>query len=174
MYFRIRLRYNAFQAMQWVRGFHRLQFRVGCILLRWRPRSFLSALHLLKKWVDFDQTHIRIIGRGREVIRFWWHWPHFQGHTGTLKFSNFDQKSLSAHYLLNQVTDSGQTSGIVMLGWFKHLFWFWWSWPNFQSHHTIKTLQISNFDPKKHVYTLSLEPNDRFWPNFMFCNLGMV
>ena len=37
-----------------------------------------------KKWLDFSDP-----------------WPHFQGHTSTLKFSNFDQKSLSAPHLLN-------------------------------------------------------------------------
>ena len=35
--------------------------------------------------------HIHIIGeRGgggrKEVIRFWWHWPHFQGYTSSFKF----------------------------------------------------------------------------------------
>ena len=29
-------------------------------------------------------------------------------------------------------------------------------------------------DQKKLVCTLSLEPNDRFWPNFINCNVGMV
>ena len=33
---------------------------------------------------------------------------------------------------------------------------------------------FSNFDPKKLVCTLSLEPNDGFWPNFIYCNAGMV
>ena len=58
-----------------------------------------------------------LLGGRKEVIRLW-PWPHFQGHTSTLKFSNFDQKQL--------------------------------------------------------VYTLSLKPNDGFWPNFIYCNVGMV
>ena len=33
--------------------------------------------------------------------------------------------------LLNQITDSGQTSYIVTLGWFKDLIRFWWPWPKF-------------------------------------------
>ena len=36
--------------------------------------------------------------------------------TQALRMSNFDQKSLSALYLLNQVMDSGQTLCIVSLG----------------------------------------------------------
>ena len=85
------------------------------------------------------------------------------------KTSNFDtffgtfgetQKCLSASYLWNQMTDSGQTSYIVTLGWFKDLIRFLWPWPNFQGHHTIKTLKFSNFDQTKLVCTLSLVPND--------------
>ena len=45
--------------------------------------------------------------------------------TQALKCSHFDQKSLSAPcLLLNQMTDYGQTSYIVMLGWFKDLIRF--------------------------------------------------
>ena len=36
------------------------------------------------------------------------------------------------------------------------------------------TLALWNFDPKKLVCTLSLEPNERFWPNFLYCNVWMV
>ena len=109
----------------------------------WRPRSFLSALYLLNQWVDFGQTCKDILlGGGKDVIRFWWPWPHFQGHTSTLKFSSFDKKKKKAylHPILNQMTDSGQTSYIVRLGWFKDWIRFWWPWPNFQGHHTIKTV----------------------------------
>ena len=81
------------------------------------PHSFLSALCLLTQWVDFDQTCIdTLLGRGKEAVRFWWPWLHCKGHTSTLTFSNFDQKRLSAPYLLNQMTDSGKTSQIVTLG----------------------------------------------------------
>ena len=68
------------------------------------------------------------------------------------------KKSLSAPYLLNQMTDSYprcQTSYIVTLGWFNDLIIFWWPWPNFQGHHTIKTVKFSNFDQKKLVCTPS-------------------
>ena len=79
--------------------------------------SCLHSISWTNGWIltKLAQTHYWM---GEEVIRFWWPWPHFQGHTSTLKFSNFDQKMLFC--------------------------------------------------------TLSLEPNDRFWPNFIYCNIGTV
>ena len=79
-----------------------------------------------KKWLDFGDLDL--------IFKV----------TPALKFSNFDQKCLSAPYLLNQMTESGQTSYIVTLGWFKELIKFWWPWPNFQGH-TIKTVKMSLF-----------------------------
>ena len=189
----------------------------------WRLCSFLSALYLLNQWVDFDQTCTNtLLGVGKEVIKFWWLWPHFQGHTSTLNYQILTKKSLSAPYLSNQITDSGETSYIVMLGWFKDLRKFWWHWPNFQGHHTIKTVKMSlvctlspepiggfwlnlqrnttvtlerndsilvtltsfsrphqHFEcqiltKKKLVCTQSLEPNNGFWPNFMYCIIGII
>ena len=37
-------------------------------------------------------------------------------------------------------------------------------------------LWMSNFNQKKKklVCTLSLEPNDVFWPNFMYCIIGII
>ena len=58
--------------------------------------------------------------------------------------------------VLNQITDSGQTWYIVMLGWFKDLIRFWWPCPNFQGHYTIKIVKMSL------VCTLSPEPIDEF------------
>ena len=47
------------------------------------------------EWVDFDQTCTdTLLGGKKEVIRFWWPWPYFQGHSSTLKFSNFEQNKL--------------------------------------------------------------------------------
>ena len=40
----------------------------------------LSASYLLKEWIDFNQTCTSILlGHVKELIRFWWPWPHFQG-----------------------------------------------------------------------------------------------
>ena len=58
------------------------------------------------------------LGHGEEIIRFWWPWPHFQGHTSTLNVKFWPQKKL--------------------------------------------------------VCTLSLETNDGFWPNFMYCIIGII
>ena len=177
--------------------------------------------YLLDQLVDFDQTCTETpLGQGKEMIRFWWPWPHFQGHTITLN-SNFDQKGLSVPYLLNQMMNSDQTLCIASLGQLKYLFRFWCPWPNFQCHHTVKTvnmslvcshfinqwvdfdqtytenlwdkekkwlafgdlchifkitssLWMSNFDKKKLVCTLSLEPNDGFRPSFMYCIIRIV
>ena len=41
----------------------------------------LSTPYLLKEWIDFNQTRTSILlGHVKELIRFWWPWPHFQGH----------------------------------------------------------------------------------------------
>ena len=41
----------------------------------------LCAHYLFNQWLEFDQTSIDTsLGRGTEVIRFWWPWPYFQGH----------------------------------------------------------------------------------------------
>ena len=80
----------------------------------WHPGCSLSALYLLNQLVEFDQTCTdTLLGGRKEVVRFWWHWPHFEGHTSTLKFSNFDQKRLSACYPLKQRMDSDQISYIL-------------------------------------------------------------
>ena len=44
----------------------------------------LSALYLLNEWMDFGQTYINLsLGGEKMLIRFWWPWPHFQGHVRT-------------------------------------------------------------------------------------------
>ena len=41
-----------------------------------------SASYLQNEWKDFDLTCTAILlWHGKELIRFWWPWPHFQGHT---------------------------------------------------------------------------------------------
>ena len=54
-----------------------------------------------KKWLDFGDLDLIF----KVTPAFW--------------MSNFDKKSLSASYLLNQMIGSGQTSYIVTLGWFQ-------------------------------------------------------
>ena len=40
----------------------------------------LFAHCLLNQWLKFDQTSTHKFERGKEVIRIWWPWAHFQGH----------------------------------------------------------------------------------------------
>ena len=111
------------------------------------PRKLVCTLYLEPNdgfWPNFVYCKFVTLGWFKDLIRFWWSWPNFQGHhtIKTVKFSNFDEKSLCAPYLLNQMMDSGQTSSyIVMLGWFKDWIRCWWPWPNFQGHQTIKTVK---------------------------------
>ena len=95
------------------------------IIKFWRqhPCSFLSALYLLNQLVDFDQTWtVTLVGRGKEVIRFWWLWPHFQGHTSTSNYQfrrRQPRNFFSALCLLNQWMDFDQTCTDTLLGWWK-------------------------------------------------------
>ena len=67
----------------------------------------LCAHYLFNQWLEFDQTGTDTSsGWGKEVIRFWWPWPYFQGHCiiNTQKVSLVNAvKSLCAHYLFNQL-----------------------------------------------------------------------
>ena len=115
----------------------------------------------------WPNLHIHIIGKGERIFWILVTLTSFSRSQQHFELSKFDQKSLSASYLLNQMTDSGQTSYIVTLGWFKDLVRFWWPWPNLQGHHTIKTVKMSL------VCTLYPEPNGGFWPN-LYRNTEMI
>ena len=78
-----------------------------------------------KKWLDFGDLNLIF----KVTPAFW----NFQILT----------KILFAPYFLNEMTDSGQTSYVVTLWWFKEFIIFWWPWPHFQGHHTIKTVKMS-------------------------------
>ena len=63
-----------------------LIFKVTTAL--WNVQNMVSVRYLLKQWMVFDKTCIdTLLGGGEELIRVWWHWLNFQGHTGTLKWS---------------------------------------------------------------------------------------
>ena len=70
------------------------------------------------------------------------------------------EKSLSAHYNLNQWLEFDQTSTDASLGHGKEVVRFWWPWPHFQGHYFIKTLKMSL------MCTLSHESIDGIWPNY--------
>ena len=113
--------------------------------------KFLVRPYLLKEQMDFDHTCTsRLLGHVKELIRFWWPWPHFQGRM---------KNGLSAPYLLNEWMDFYPTCTSVLLRHGKELIRFWWPWPHFQGH---RRAQIVG---KWLVCTLSHEGMDRFWPN---------
>ena len=125
---------------------HSISWTNGWILTKLAQTRYWEGW---KKWLDFGDL---------DFI--------FQATTAVWNFQILTQKSLSAPYLLNQMTDSGQTSNIVTFGWFKDLIRFWWPWPNFQGHHTIKIVKMSL------VCTLSPEPISGFWPNLHRNTIG--
>ena len=75
---------------------------------RWHLLSFLPALFEPVVW--FWPNLETLLGRGKELIRFWWPLPSFQGHNSTLKCQIFT-KMLFPHVISCQqgIMDSGQT-----------------------------------------------------------------
>ena len=49
----------------------------------------------------------------------------------------------------------------------KEVFRYWWPWPHFQGQPTFWNFQIL-------TKIRSLGPNDEFWPDFIYCNVGMI
>ena len=104
----------------------------------------LCAHYLFNQWLKFDQTSTDTSSRWRkEVIRFLWPWPYFQGHyiVKTPKMSLV--KSLCAHYLFNQWLKFDQTSTDTSSRWRKEVIRFLWPWPYFQGHYIVKTLKMT-------------------------------
>ena len=86
------------------------------------------------------------------IDKTWWHWPHFQGHTSTLK-SNSDQKKLFCTLSLEPNYGCWPNFMYCIIGVIeKKMIRFWWPWSNFQGHHIIKTVKMSL------VCSLSPEP----------------
>ena len=95
----------------------------GCILTKLAQTHYWEGGN---KWLDFRDLYL--------IFKF----------TAALRnFQILTKKKFVCTSLLNQMTDSGQTSYIVTLRWFKDLIRFWRPWPNFQGHHTIKTVKMS-------------------------------
>ena len=67
----------------------------------------LCAQYLFNQWLEFDQTSTDTSsGWDKEMFRFWWPWPYFQGHyiINTQKVSLVNAvRSLCAHCLFNQL-----------------------------------------------------------------------
>ena len=77
------------------------------------------------------------------------------------------EKSLCAHFILNQWLKFYQTSTDTSLGKGKEVIRFWWLWPHFQGHYIIKTVKMS------FVCTLSHESIEGIWPNKHSYIIGM-
>ena len=133
--------------------------------------------------MEFDQTSTDLsMGWGKEVIRFgdldlifkvtlalWNSNSDRKKLVCTLSlepmsYRHFEtqiliEKSLCAHYLLNQWQEFDQTSTDTSVGRGKEVIRFCWLWPHFQGHFIIKTLKMSL------VCHLSHESIDGIWPN---------
>ena len=57
-------------------------FGADPVCVGWRQRGLFEELHLRNLWVDSDQTCMVTSPWWRKaVFRFWWPWPHLQGHS---------------------------------------------------------------------------------------------
>ena len=119
------------------------------------PHSFLCALYLLNQLVDFYQTCTdTLLGWGKEVIRFWWSWPHFE------VASCLHSISWTSGWILTKCAQTHYWDGGKKRLDFGDLDLI------FKVTPALWNFQILT---KK-----SLEPNDRFWSNFKYCDVGMV
>ena len=68
-----------------------------------------SAPYLMKECMDFDHTCTTILlWHEKELIRFWWPWPHFQGNRRAqieTSWTKVLENGLSAPYLQNEWKD---------------------------------------------------------------------
>ena len=117
---------------------------------------------LLNQMTDSGQTpYIVMLGWFKDLIRFWWHWPYFQGHHTICKHFKFWSQKAWMHPISWTKWWTGQSSYIVMLGWFKDLIRFWWTWPKFSRSPHYKDLKI------KWALSALLSPEaiGGVWPN---------
>ena len=76
------------------------------------------------------------------MIRFWWPWSHYQSHTSTLNVK-FRSKKLVCTLSLESNDVFWPNFMYRIIGIIIELIRFWWSSPNFQGHHTIKTVKMN-------------------------------
>ena len=86
--------------------------------------SFIKGMQR-NQWLFCDWWW-KIIGTGKEVIRFWWPWPDFQVHhtIKTVKMSLVCTPSPESNC---QILTKPLRHG-------KEMTRFWWPWPHFQGH----------------------------------------
>ena len=124
------------------------------------PVKSLCAHYHFNQWPEFDQTSTDTsLGQGKEVIRFWWPWPNFQGHyiIKTLKVS-------LVCTLISWIKRWNFTSLAQILQWDWGKKWLDFGDLDLIFKDTL-ALWNSNFDRKMLVCTLFLEPMARIWPN---------
>ena len=99
----------------------------------WLKKACLHTISWTNGW-NFNKL-AQMFGHGKEVVRFLWPWPHFQGHyvIKTPKMSIV--KSLCSNYLFQQWLDFDQTGIYTSSGSGKEAIRFWWPWPYFQGHY---------------------------------------
>ena len=125
-----------------------LIFKVTPALWNFQILTKNACLHPISwtKWQILVKLHIL------------WHWD---GLKIWLDFDDLDPKTVKIRLVC---TLSPEPNG-------KEMIRFWWSWPLFK---VTPALWMSNFNQKKLVCILSLDSNDRFWPNFMYCIIGII
>ena len=109
----------------------------------------LYVHYLFNKWLEFDQTGTGTSsGWEKEVIRFWWPWPYFQS-----KYSKIEPWVHSVSWI--------NRWNLTKLAQIHHLDWGK-KWLDFGDLYFVfkvtPALWNSNFDRKKLVCTLYLEP----------------
>ena len=115
-----------------------------------------SAPCLQNEWMDFDQTcTVILLRQGQELIRFWWSWPHFQGHRGAQIVGKWLVCTLSPEWMegfwLNLYI-------YIVVTW-KRTDYILVNLTHFQGHTRAKIVG------KCLLCTLSHEGMDGFWPN---------
>ena len=90
----------------------------------------IPAPCLQNELMDFGQTCAAILLRqGQELIRFWWPWPHIQGHRRLRLLEN----GFSAPYLQNKMMNCIP----ILSRQGQELIRFEWPWPHFQGYTTV-------------------------------------
>ena len=73
-----------------------------------------------------------------ELIKFWWHWPHFRSQNGT-----FNCPKYVFHTLSSEPVDGFWPNFNRYIVWKRgRVIRFWWPWPNFQGHRGTLKCQI--------------------------------
>ena len=126
---------------------HSISWTKGWILTKFAQTHYWEGE---EKWLDFGDLDLIFIF----TPALW-------------NFHILNKKNLSAPYFLNQMTESGQTSYTVKLGWFKDLFRFWWPWPKLDkdANFTILTSEMFRKVNELKAENWRVQKNKRNWKN---------